>query len=215
MKKFILVPITIFICLFLLGTTIKTEDSNSQTVVYAAERGIYTSTEKLEEPIEEETAEPVILSLEQEREPVPAGTSYEVFVTEILYSQAEIYYILFEESRLGFMPYATIFYEVAEKYGINPIYLIAKFGLESGWGTSHLFLTKNNVGGWRLNSGEYKTFESVEESIDFIASRIAERYQGWTLQEICVKYCTDDGYYNYIYGMMEMLNKEIEQYRGM
>ena len=92
---------------------------------------------------------------------------------------------------------------------------MAKFGLESGWGTSQIFLKKNNVGGWRLNNGSYKTFNSVEESIDFIASKIAERYQGYSLKEICDRYCTDEGYYECIVGMMDTLNKEINIYRGI
>ena len=214
MKKFIILPITIFICVFLLGFSINTVNSNPGVKAFAFTNGIYTSTDELE-PIEEETAELAVLSLEQEEKPVPVVTSYEVFVTEILYSQEEIMWVLTHSGRDEFALYSHAFYQAQLDYGLNPIYLMAKFGLETGWGTSHLFLTKNNVGGWRLNNGEYKTFESVPASIDFIASRIAERYQGWTLQEICVKYCTDDGYYNQVYGIMEILNEEIEQYRGM
>lgn len=214
MKKFIIVPITILTCLFLLGATIGTVNSDPQVIAvdYALTDGIYTSTETLK-PIEEETEEPVILSLKQEEKPVPVESSYEVFVTEILYSQEEIAELL--SSRDGFAPYAHAFYQAQVEYGLNPIYLMAKFGLETGWGTSHLFLTKNNVGGWRLNDGSYKTFESVPASIDFIASRIAERYQGWTLKEVCVKYCTDDGYYNQVCGIMDVLYEELNDYRGM
>lgn len=211
MKKFIILPITIFVCYFLLGSTIETVNSNTQSVAYAAASGIYTSTDELK-PIEED-AMVVVLSLEQEERTVPVVSSYEVFVTEILYTQEEIEYLL--STREGFLPYASTFYDVGITYGINPVYLMAKFGLESGWGTSQIFLKKNNVGGWRLNDGSYKTFNSVEESIDFIASKIAERYQGYSLKEICDRYCTDEGYYECIVGMMDTLNKEINIYRGI
>ena len=85
MKKFIILPITIFVCYFLLGSTIETVNSNTQSVAYAAAGGIYTSTDELK-PIEED-AMVVVLSLEQEERTVPVVSSYEVFVTEILYTQ--------------------------------------------------------------------------------------------------------------------------------
>ena len=56
MKKFIILPITIFVCVFLLGFSINTGNSNPRVKAFAFTNGIYTSTDELE-PIEEETAE--------------------------------------------------------------------------------------------------------------------------------------------------------------
>ena len=209
MKKFISLLLTILIvCLFLMGLT-RTVYSETQEDTC----GIYTSTVALEPP----TAIIRLSSpkeIEKKDNAITPLKTYEVFVTEIQYTQDEIEYVLNNNSRKGFLPYAATFLAVGERYNINPLFLLAQFGLESGWGTSKIFINKNNVGGWKLNNGKYKTFESVEESIDFIASKLASRYEGLSLEQIASKYCTDQGYANSIKDVMSSLETDIKQYRG-
>ena len=65
---------------------------------------------------------------------VPAY-GYEVFTDETDYTLEEFEYVL-TNLREGLSPYAWTILETGKYYGINPLYLLAKFGLESGWGTS-------------------------------------------------------------------------------
>ena len=64
---------------------------------------------------------------------------------------------------------APEFIAAEEKYGVNAVFLAAVAALESGWGKS--CFRRNNIFGW---SG--KSFDSKEECIDFVASKIAEHY---------------------------------------
>lgn len=70
--------------------------------------------------------------------------------------------------------YAAIYIEAAKEYGINVYALCAKDALESGWGRETI--AKNNLGGWRLDNGEYKAFASVEESIFYRARNLKVMY---------------------------------------
>ncbi len=65
--------------------------------------------------------------------------------------------------------YAEDFIEAEETYGVNALFLAAISAWESGWGKS--CFRPNNIFGW---SG--KSFDSKEECIDFVASKIAEHY---------------------------------------
>lgn len=212
MKRFIIcLLITILVCLLLLGSA-KTVNSNMQVETC----GIYTSTVRLEpKPVAEIRLTPLkVKTLVCEQKATTPLNTYEVFVTEIQYTQEEIEYVLNTSTRQGFYPYAQTFLSIGEKYEINPIFLIAQFGLESGWGTSKIFINKNNIGGWKLNNGTYKTFESVEESIEFITSKLASRYSGFSLEQIASKYCTDIGYAESIKDVMFSLEEDIKKYRG-
>lgn len=64
-----------------------------------------------------------------------------VFTDETSYTTEEFQSVL-KGSRSGLYDYAWVIVETGKYYGINPLYLLAKFGLESGWGTSKLFVEK-------------------------------------------------------------------------
>lgn len=65
--------------------------------------------------------------------------------------------------------FAEEFIAAEEKYEVNAVFLAAVAALESGWG--RYCFRPNNIFGW---SG--KSFESKEDCIDFVASKIAEHY---------------------------------------
>lgn len=200
MKQSIIIPICFYICLLCSAPF-----GNKQIV----------PTETKEVQIVEEVTPAIILMAYEEDDAHDEERnliSSDAFAADSFYSLEELEYIL--KPYPNFSSYANTFYEVSNKYELNPIYLISKFGLESGWGTSELFKIKNNIGGWKMSSGEYRTFSSPEESIDFIASCLAARYQNWTLEEICAIYCTDDGYYDYIAMLMNDFNDKIKEYRS-
>lgn len=203
MKQFIIIPICFCICLLCSAPS-----ENKQIVP--------TETEEVQ-IVEEVTPAIVLMAYEEDEEIILHEEernliSSDAFAADSFYSLEELEYILAPYP--NFSSYANTFYEVSNKYELNPIYLISKFGLESGWGTSKLFKTKNNIGGWKMSSGEYRTFSSPEESIDFIASCLAVRYQNWTLEDICARYCTNDGYYEYIVMLMNNFNDKIKEYRS-
>ena len=200
MKQSIIIPICFYICLLCSAPF-----ENKQIVP------IETKEVQI---VEEVTPAIVLMAYEEDdaHEEERNLISSDAFAADSFYSLEELEYIL--KPYPNFSSYANTFYEVSNKYELNPIYLISKFGLESGWGTSELFKTKNNIGGWKMNSGEYRIFSSPEESIDFIASCLADRYQNWTLEEICAIYCTDDGYYDYIAMLMNDFNDKIKEYRS-
>lgn len=144
---------------------------------------------------------------------------YEVFTDDSDYTLEEFEYVL-DGLRTGLKPYAWTILETGKYYGINPLYLLAKFGLESGWGTSSYFVEKNNIGGWRLYDGSFRSFESVEECIWFIAEGLLEynnpdswKYTGPNLEDVAYRYCQDDGYAEVLVSIMDELQDEINTYR--
>lgn len=70
--------------------------------------------------------------------------------------------------------YAATYLEAAQEYGINVYALCAIDASESGWG--RYTIAKNNLGGWRQNSGEYMPFTSVEEAIFHKARNLKRMY---------------------------------------
>lgn len=149
---------------------------------------------------------------------VPAY-GHEVFIDETNYTLEEFEHVL-KGLREGLAPYAWVILETGKYYGVNPLYLLAKFGLESGWGTSYYFKEKNNIGGWRLYDGSFRTFDSVEECIWFITEGLLEynnpeswKYTGSKLEDVAYRYCQDENYANVLVGIMDELQDEISTYR--
>lgn len=149
---------------------------------------------------------------------VPAY-GYEVFTDETDYTLEEFEYVL-TNLREGLSPYAWTILETGKYYGINPLYLLAKFGLESGWGTSTYFKEKNNIGGWRQYDGSFRSFDSVEECIWFIAEGLLEynnpdswKYTGSKLEDVAYRYCQDENYVEILTDIMDELQEEISTYR--
>ena len=105
---------------------------------------------------------------------------------------------------------AENFIAAEEKYGVNALFLSAVAALESGWG-KYCF-RPNNIFGW---SG--KDFESKEECIDFVASKIAEHYlsedgkyyNGKTVSGVNVFYNGNLFWEEKISGIMSMISRKI------
>jgi Peptidase family M23/Mannosyl-glycoprotein endo-beta-N-acetylglucosaminidase len=85
-----------------------------------------------------------------------------------------------------------VFMNAAEKYGIDPVLLIAIALHETGYGTSPAVKNKNNPGGiMDPSTGKLKVFDSLEDGIDFMAGNLYRVYisQGLvTIQQIGAKY---------------------------
>ena len=150
---------------------------------------------------------------------VPAY-GYEVFTDDTDYTLDEFEYVL-RDLRGGLSPYAWVILETGKYYGINPLYLLAKFGLESGWGTSTYFKEKNNIGGWRKYDGSFREFDSVEECIWFIAEGLLEynnpeswKYTGPDIEAVAYRYCQDENYVEVLVSIMDELQEEIDTYRS-
>ncbi len=111
--------------------------------------------------------------------------------------------------------YAEEFAAAEEKYGVNALFLCAVAALESGWG--RYCFRPNNIFGW---SG--KSFESKEECIDFVASKIAEHYlsedgkyyHGKTVSGVNVCYNGTEFWERKIPGIMAMISRKILAERG-
>ena len=83
-----------------------------------------------------------------------------------------------------------------EEYGVNAIALCALTILESGWGTSSLTSSNNNISGTIWN-GEYAVFDSLGDCITYTARNIGINYlqetgiyhNGYSIEDVNQKYC--------------------------
>ena len=106
---------------------------------------------------------------------------------------------------------AEEFIAAEEKYGVNALFLAAVAALESGWG--RYCFRPNNIFGW---SG--KDFESREECVDFVASKIAEHYLseegkyygGKTVSGVNKFYNGNKFWEEKIAGIMAMISRKID-----
>lgn len=71
--------------------------------------------------------------------------------------------------------YAECFIQAERDTGVNAIFLASVAALESGWAKSEVAIHKNNLFGWTAKSG-YASFDSKEECIAFVASRLKALY---------------------------------------
>jgi len=111
--------------------------------------------------------------------------------------------------------------DTGNKYGINPVYLMAHAMHETGWGlkNDYLVYTKHNLYGYGAidsNPNENAmTFSTWQEGIDIIAGKIKENYlteggkyfheeYGATLQGMNVNYASDNNWANGISDIMNM-----------
>ncbi len=84
---------------------------------------------------------------------------------------------------------------IAEKNGLDPNLLAAIMANETGWGTSNAIVNHNNPGGMMdptTNWSKIKTYSSLEEGINAVASNLKRNYidQGLTtIGSIGAKYC--------------------------
>ena len=93
----------------------------------------------------------------------------------IVITSYSIHYTKLYEQIKGLAPYANAFLQAEEQSGINAKLLIAISALESGWGTSELAKTNNNLFGWTSSSG-YASFNTVEECITYVAWFLKNEY---------------------------------------
>lgn len=82
----------------------------------------------------------------------------------------------------GLGQYSQAFYDAGRKHGVDPKLLMAIAMHETGKGTSAAFLRKNNAMGISPGGGGPRSFDSVEESIDYAARLLKKHYldQGLT-----------------------------------
>lgn len=84
-----------------------------------------------------------------------------------------------------------VFLDAQEKYGVNAAILASIAIHETGYGTSNLAKTKNNVGGIRKGSG-FKSYSSVDECIMDMARLLKQNYADKglvTIAQVQQKYC--------------------------
>ncbi len=113
--------------------------------------------------------------------------------------------------------------DVGQRYGINPIYLMAHAIHESAWGTSYLARTKNNIYGWRAfdqcpNSCGAR-FKTKAASVEFVAAALSRLYltpggqfmtsHGPTLRGVNTHYATDRNWKNAIARLMNSFNRTV------
>lgn len=73
-------------------------------------------------------------------------------------------------------PYANAFVESGDKYGIDPSFLASIAMHETGNGTSSAFRNKKNAMGVSPNGGGPRSFNSIAESIDYMARQLRKNY---------------------------------------
>ena len=150
----------------------------------------------------------------------PSGLSLEQFRKVLKYNSNDVNNI--------FTSNADYFYYAEQEYGLNGVFLAAIAIHESGWGTSNIAISKNNLFGYMAYDGNSfsssKNFSSYSEGIDLLArvlvkyylnpagteiygGEIAEGkyYNGSTLASVNKKYASDSSWSNKVYEIMEDL----------
>lgn len=72
--------------------------------------------------------------------------------------------------------HAYAFVDAEIESEINAVALASIAAVESDWGRSQLAIEKNNLFGWKDNSGNYMEFYSYDECILYVGSRIKDLY---------------------------------------
>lgn len=102
------------------------------------------------------------------------------------------------------------FIRIGQEKGINPSVMVAISMLESGRGTSHAALKKNNIGGIDFNNERVK-FDNVEECIEKIADVLKKRHDEnyKSIEEIGLsgRYCHKDVSEVWVKNVMFFLNR--------
>jgi beta-N-acetylglucosaminidase len=120
----------------------------------------------------------------------------------------------------GLLAYAQTFVDVARSLNINPYYIAAHAAWESGWGTSPLFLTKNNPFGYGAYDSSPQSayaFNSVPDAIWYVMGQVKQNYltpggkyyHGSTLRGMNVMYASDPNWGNGILSIMNSLRRTV------
>lgn len=145
------------------------EGDSPQLTYAAAQRGRYDFRKSYDldmRIIKEKEAQPLLRAQEAA---LPSGKSVKV-----------------NEAKLGGLaPYKQAFIDAGAKNGVDPKLLMAISLHETGGGTSSALRNKKNAMGISPNGGGPRSFETVEESIDYAARLLKQHYlnQGLTTIE--------------------------------
>ena len=129
-------------------------------------------------------------SVENDDEPLMSGLKNEK-LTDRFTGSAEQLNIMLNKKDGVLKNKGQVFLEAQEKYGINAAILAAICINESGYGTSNLARTKNNVGGVSQGMG-FKSYSSVDECIMDMARFLKSGYADKglvTISQVGKKYC--------------------------
>ena len=127
------------------------------------------------------------------------------------YTSEQLKSVLSDDAHKEMIPYVDSILEAERTHGVNALYLMCKLGVESGWGKYES--GKNNIGGWTNNQGGFKDFNSVDECIMHIAKNLSTSYKdivGTRLEDVCKRYCQDEGYTELLLEIMTDMEIELE-----
>lgn len=128
------------------------------------------------------------------------------------YTAEELALAVSDQYRSELLPYVDSFLKAEETYGVNAFYLLCKFGLESGWG--QYMAAENNISGWTNADGSYRDFNSVEDCIMHVSKSLSTTYReavGSKIDDVCARYCQNDGYLDTLLGIMRDREAVIER----
>jgi beta-N-acetylglucosaminidase len=126
----------------------------------------------------------------------------------------------------GLIGLGKTFVEVGIAESINPVYIAAHAAWESSWGTSRIFIDKNNLFGYgAFDRAPYEsawTFNTKEEGVAHAMKIIKQDYlteggsyyNGATLSGMNVYYATDPNWANGIASVMNSLAAKINSQRS-
>lgn len=114
--------------------------------------------------------------------------------------------------------YAPVFIQAEKETGINAVFLASISALESGWARSNVSKTNNNLFGWTSSKG-YKSFNSKDECILYVAGRIKELYlteggayfNGYEIEDVNIKYNGSEHWESNVKSIMKQIKMRIEE----
>lgn len=114
-------------------------------------------------------------------------------------------------------PYAEDFIAAERETGVNAVFLAAVAALESGWNTSEVAESKNNLFGWSAATG-YASFEGKEACIEEVAACIKSLYltpdgayfNGYTVEAVNTRYNGAEHWEKTVKQIMQEIEKRIE-----
>ena len=112
--------------------------------------------------------------------------------------------------------YVQVFYQAEYKTGVNAVYLLAIACVESGYGTSDLANTHNNLFGLRSGDG-YLYFNTKKECIYYTAELLKEKYlnpdgdyfNGSSIHGVAIRYCETPEWPYVVYSVYLKLMEEV------
>ena len=112
--------------------------------------------------------------------------------------------------------YIQVFYQAEYKTGINAVYLLAIACVESGYGTSDLANTHNNLFGLR-SGNDYLYFNTKKECIYYTAELLKNKYlnpdgeyfNGSSIHGVAIRYCETPEWPDVVYSVYLKLMEEV------